>query len=89
MSTRKLTQVAANAAIFACALVFALGVHDTLSAKPGAQPPENLAPFNSLLFFVLFATPVLISLFISLGFFAIQQYRASNGTRDRGWEELW
>ena len=89
MTRRKLTQVATNAAIFACALVFALGVHDTLSAKPGAQPPSDLVPFNSLLFFILFAAPILISLFISVGFFAIQQYRASNGSRNRGWEEEW
>lgn len=88
-TTRRLLNACIYGAIATCVIVFSMGVHDTMSGKASAQPPGNTTPLNSTLLFTLFAAPILASLLIAICSFVLQQYRASNGTRDRGWEEEW
>lgn len=85
---RRMLDALTYAAIGVCALVFALGVHDTMSGRAAAQPPTETIPFNSVLFFGLIAVPILLSLAVAAVLYFVQMYRASAGTRNRGWEEL-
>lgn len=88
---RKAKNKAIDAIMLGCGLLFAFGLYQTgvFSGTPAQAEQVQSVPFNSALFFTLFAAPILLSLGVAIGFFAVQQYRASNGTRDRGWEELW
>lgn len=86
---RRARDTALNVGILICTAVFALGVYSNILQNSGQAPSSDTVPFNSVLFFSLFATPILLSLTVAVVLFVVQQYRASNGTRDRGWEEQW